>query len=138
MYAIVVSRLTSYPLPSQVFCIAEEETEAEELKADVKKFLYDLRMQAEVIVVTMKSWEDNHEDTNVVQRDGAMDAFSKARKRISVRVEEMKQGADGPTKFETDYTSFNDHQVRTFVKILLTRYRIYSKPLLILLVSGVL
>ncbi|CAD6258201.1 unnamed protein product [Miscanthus lutarioriparius] len=31
----------------QVFCIAEEGTEAEELKADVKKYLYDLRMQAE-------------------------------------------------------------------------------------------
>ncbi|KAJ0984600.1 hypothetical protein J5N97_002956 [Dioscorea zingiberensis] len=39
----------------QVFCIAEEDTEAEELKADVKKFLYNLRMQAEVIVITMKS-----------------------------------------------------------------------------------
>lgn len=32
----------------RVFCTAEEEVEAEQLKADVKKFLYDLRMEAEV------------------------------------------------------------------------------------------
>ncbi|KAK8658695.1 hypothetical protein V6N13_036896 [Hibiscus sabdariffa] len=31
----------------QVFCIPEEDSDAEGLKADVKKFLYDLRMQAE-------------------------------------------------------------------------------------------
>ncbi|KAM7259626.1 hypothetical protein ACFE04_015367 [Oxalis oulophora] len=41
----------------QVFCIAEEDSDSEALKADVKKFLYDLRMQAEVIVITMKSWD---------------------------------------------------------------------------------
>ncbi|KAM7270327.1 hypothetical protein ACFE04_029541 [Oxalis oulophora] len=39
----------------QVFCIAEEDSDSEALKTDVKKFLYDLRMQAEVIVITMKS-----------------------------------------------------------------------------------
>ena len=39
----------------QVFYIAEGDTSAEELKTDVRKFLYNLRMQAEVIVVTMKS-----------------------------------------------------------------------------------
>lgn len=100
-----------------MFCISEEETEAEELKADVKKFLYDLRMQAEVIVVTMKSWEDHQQDSNIVGRDGAMDAFSKARKRISVRVEEMKQGVDGSTKFETDYTYFSEHQVSKAVDV---------------------
>ncbi|GAB4861980.1 Protein ccc1 [Ancistrocladus abbreviatus] len=38
----------------QVFCIAEEDSDAEVLKADVKKFLYDLRMQAEVIVIIIK------------------------------------------------------------------------------------
>lgn len=105
-----------------MFCISEEETEAEELKADVKKFLYDLRMQAEVIVVTMKSWEDHHQDNNIVARDGAMDAFSKARKRISVRVEEMKQGVDGSAKFEADYSSFNDQQVSKVVDIFLLFY----------------
>ncbi|KAF5736370.1 hypothetical protein HS088_TW14G00512 [Tripterygium wilfordii] len=41
----------------QVLCIAEEDSDVEGLKADVKKFLYNLRMQAEVIVVTMKSWD---------------------------------------------------------------------------------
>jgi potassium/chloride transporter 4/5/6 len=45
----------------QLFCIAEEGTEAEELKANVKKYLYDLRMQAEVIVVTMMSMEAHYE-----------------------------------------------------------------------------
>jgi len=69
-----------------VFCIAEEDSEADELKTDVKKFLYDLRMQAEVIVVTMKSWEDHQEDAQIAEsngRDGAMESFSKARKRIA-------------------------------------------------------
>lgn len=103
--------LTSFHFSFQVFCITEEETEAEELKADVKKFLYDLRMQAEVIVVTMKSWEETQQEDNVVGRDGAMDAFSKARKRISVRVDEMKQGVEGTTKFESDYNSFSEQQV---------------------------
>ena len=69
-----------------MFCIAEDDSEADELKTDVKKFLYDLRMQAEVIVVTMKSWEDHQEDAQVAEstgRDGAMESFSKARKRIA-------------------------------------------------------
>lgn len=108
---------------SQVFCIAEEETEAEELKADVKKFLYDLRMQADVIVVTMKSWED-HRQENGVGRDGAMEAFSKARKRITVRVEEMKQVC-GDSKFEADYSPFNEHQVSKFDEILLLADLVY-------------
>lgn len=64
----------------QVFCIAEEETEAEELKADVKKFLYDLRMQAEVIIITMKSWEAQLESGH--QHDESKDAFASARRRI--------------------------------------------------------
>lgn len=78
-----------------MFCIAEEETEADELKADVKKFLYDLRMQAEVIVVTMKSWEAHQEDNQVVGntgRDDAMESFSKARKRIADRITEGAKG----------------------------------------------
>ena len=104
-----------------MFCIAEEETEAEELKADVKKFLYDLRMQAEVIVVTMKSWEEAQQDSNVVGRDSAMEAFSKARKRISVRVDDMKQGVDGSTKFGSDYSNFSEQQV-SIVHIFLPFY----------------
>ncbi|KAL6279090.1 hypothetical protein ACE6H2_015971 [Prunus campanulata] len=34
---------------------AEEDTDAYGLKVDVKKFLFDMRMHAKVIVVTMKS-----------------------------------------------------------------------------------
>ncbi|XP_024378755.1 cation-chloride cotransporter 1 [Physcomitrium patens] len=120
----------------QVFCIAEEETEAEELKADVKKFLYDLRMQADVIVVTMKSWED-HRQENGVGRDGAMEAFSKARKRITVRVEEMKQVC-GDSKFEADYSPFNEHQVNKFLYTTLKLNSIilrYSKLAAVVLVS---
>lgn len=75
----------------QVFCIAEEETEAEELKADVKKFLYDLRMQAEVIIITMKSWEAQLESGH--QHDESKDAFASARRRIGDYMVEMKRAA---------------------------------------------
>jgi potassium/chloride transporter 4/5/6 len=68
-------------------------------------------MQAEVIVVTMKSWEETQQENNLVGRDSAMEAFSKARKRIAVRVDEMKQGADGSTKFEAVYSPFSEQQV---------------------------
>uniref|UniRef100_A0A1D1ZAA7 Cation-chloride cotransporter 1 n=1 Tax=Anthurium amnicola TaxID=1678845 RepID=A0A1D1ZAA7_9ARAE len=75
----------------QVFCIAEEDTEAEELKADVKKFLYDLRMQAEVFVVTMKSWAV-HVDGGT-QQDDSMEAFTSAQQRIAAYLREMKETA---------------------------------------------
>lgn len=62
----------------QVFCIAEEDSDAEELKADVKKFLYDLRMQAEVIVVSMKSWDTQVEGGGGggAQQDESAEAFT--------------------------------------------------------------
>jgi hypothetical protein len=72
----------------QVFCIAEEDTEAGELKTDVKKFLYDLRMGAEVIVLSMKAWQAHQEDSEATGEKGrvdALEAFSKARKRITQR-----------------------------------------------------
>ena len=72
----------------QVFCIAEEDTEAGELKTDVKKFLYDLRMEAEVIVLSMKAWQAHQEDSEASGENGridALEAFSKARKRIAQR-----------------------------------------------------
>ncbi|WMV15563.1 hypothetical protein MTR67_008948 [Solanum verrucosum] len=71
----------------QVFCIAEEDSDAEGLKADVKKFLYDLRMQAEVIVISMKSWEAEGEQQESVE------AFSAARQRVNSYLEEMKEQA---------------------------------------------
>ncbi|XP_074558777.1 cation-chloride cotransporter 1 isoform X1 [Curcuma longa] len=76
----------------QVFCIAEEDTDAEVLKTDVKKFLYDLRMQAEVIVITMKSWESNVD--NVGQQDESTEAFSGAQHRIAEYLAEMKETAE--------------------------------------------
>ncbi|KAL6282723.1 hypothetical protein ACE6H2_013652 [Prunus campanulata] len=76
----------------QVFCIAEEDTDAEGLKADVKKFLYDLRMHAEVIVVTMKSW-DVQADSGSPQ-DESVDAFSGARQRIANYMADMKAASE--------------------------------------------
>ncbi|XP_051133564.1 cation-chloride cotransporter 1 isoform X1 [Andrographis paniculata] len=72
----------------QVFCIAEEDSDAEELKADVKKFLYDLRMQAEVIVLSMKSWDAQSE-----QKDESVEAFAGAQERIASYMREMKDKA---------------------------------------------
>lgn len=100
----------------QVFCIAEEETEADELKADVKKFLYDLRMQAEVIVVTMKSWEAHQEDNQVVGNTGrndAMESFSKARKRIADRITEGAKGNTNSSNAhsETVHVTAQEQQV---------------------------
>lgn len=79
----------------QVFCIAEEDSNAEELKADVKKFLYDLRMQAEVIVISMKSWDINMnvEGGSGAQQDESLEAFTAAQKRISDYLSEMKEVA---------------------------------------------
>ncbi|CAK8534558.1 unnamed protein product [Lathyrus sativus] len=75
----------------QVFCIAEEEADAEGLKADVKKFLYDLRMQAEVFVITMK-W-DVQVDSGTPQ-DESLDAFTSANQRIVDYLTEMKARAE--------------------------------------------
>ncbi|VAH25247.1 unnamed protein product [Triticum turgidum subsp. durum] len=76
----------------QVFCIAEEDTEAEELKADVKKFLYDLRMRAEVIVVTMKSFEAHADGSSRI--DDTQEAYRSAQNRIRVYLSEMKETAE--------------------------------------------
>lgn len=102
----------------QVFCIAEEDTEAEELKADVKKFLYDLRMQAEVIVVQIKSWEAHVEGNSDHQQDGSMDAFRNAQQRISVYLEEMKETArlEGkPLMADGKQVVVNEQQVDRFL-----------------------
>lgn len=118
----------------QVFCIAEEDTEAEELKADVKKFLYDLRMQAEVIVVTVKSWEDARQNENHVEtgREDAMEAFSKARKRIALQAEEIKRRTHG------DDCIYNEQQVNKFLYTTLKLNSIilrYSRMAAVVLVS---
>lgn len=100
----------------QVFCIAEEDTEAEELKADVKKFLYDLRMQAEVIVVTMRSWEANME--NGPQQEDSVEAFTSAQRRIAAYLAEMKETAQKegkPLMADGKPVVVNEQQVDKFL-----------------------
>lgn len=76
----------------QVFCIAEEDVDAEALKADVKKFLYDLRMQAEVIVINMKSWDAQAEGGS--HQDESIEAFTGAQQRIGNYLADMKSRAE--------------------------------------------
>ncbi|WOL12371.1 cation-chloride cotransporter 1-like [Canna indica] len=123
----------------QVFCIAEEDTEAEELKADVKKFLYDLRMQAEVIVITMKSWE-SHVDIGVQQDDSA-EAFVSAQHRIASYLAEMKETAERegkPLMADGKQVVVNEQQVDKFLyttrKLNSTILR-YSRMAAVVLVS---
>lgn len=118
----------------QVFCIAEEDMEAEELKADVKKFLYDLRMQAEVIVVTMKSWEAHQQDSEAEMaiREDAMDAFSKSRKRIAAHAEYLRSSGDH------NNVHYNEQQVDKFLYTTLKLNNIilrYSRMASVVLVS---
>ncbi|XP_065048877.1 cation-chloride cotransporter 1-like [Musa acuminata AAA Group] len=124
----------------QVFCIAEEDTEAEELKADVKKFLYDLRMQAEVIVITMKSWE-SHIDTGVQQQDDSVEAFTGAQRRIASYLADMKETArkEGmPLMADGKQVVVNEQQVDKFLyttlKLNSTILR-YSRMAAVVLVS---
>uniref|UniRef100_A0A0E0MV81 Cation chloride cotransporter n=1 Tax=Oryza rufipogon TaxID=4529 RepID=A0A0E0MV81_ORYRU len=77
----------------QVFCIAEEDTEAEELKADVKKFLYDLRMQADVIVVTVKSWEADPDRSGGSKKDDP-EVYRSAQSRIRTYISQLKEAAE--------------------------------------------
>ncbi|XXG68386.1 hypothetical protein AAC387_Pa06g1485 [Persea americana] len=100
----------------QVFCIAEEDVEAEELKADVKKFLYDLRLQAEVIVVTMKSWEAHVEGGP--QQDDSLEAFTGAQRRIAAYLLEMKETAERegkPLMADGKPVMINEQQVDKFL-----------------------
>ncbi|KAK8959121.1 Cation-chloride cotransporter 1 [Platanthera guangdongensis] len=123
----------------QVFCIAEEETEAEELKADVKKFLYDLRMQAEVIIITMKSWEAHVEGGH--QHEESKDAFASARRRIGAYMLEMKRSAHAegtPLMADGKQVVVNEQQVDKFLyttlKLNSTILR-YSRMAAVVLVS---
>ncbi|XP_042424867.1 cation-chloride cotransporter 1-like isoform X1 [Zingiber officinale] len=123
----------------QVFCIAEEDTEAEELKADVKKFLYDLRLQAEVIVITMKSWEAQIEGG--VQQDDSMEAFTSAQRRIAAYLAEMKETArkqGTPLMASGKQVVVNEQQVDKFLyttlKLNSTILR-YSRMAAVVLVS---
>ncbi|KAL8255158.1 hypothetical protein R6Q59_033379 [Mikania micrantha] len=103
----------------QVFCIAEEDSDAEELKADVRKFLYDLRMQAEVIVISMKTWDHTGGDGGGSNtQDDSVEAFSAAQKRIKNYLAEMKDRSerDGkPLMADGKNVVVNEQQVEKFL-----------------------
>lgn len=123
----------------QVFCIAEEDSDAEALKADVKKFLYDLRMQAEVIVVSMKSWDLKVEGGS--PNDESLEAFAAAQGRITNYLNEMKEAAqrDGTSLMaDGKPVVVNEQQVEKFLyttlKLNSTILR-YSRMAAVVLVS---
>ncbi|KAG5515918.1 hypothetical protein RHGRI_036829 [Rhododendron griersonianum] len=123
----------------QVFCIAEEDSDAEELKADVKKFLYDLRMQAEVFVVSMKTWDIHVEGGP--QHDESVEAFTGAQRRISSYLLGMKEKADRektPLMADGKTVVVNEQQVEKFLyttlKLNSTILR-YSRMAAVVLVS---
>ncbi|CAI5534448.1 unnamed protein product, partial [Closterium sp. Naga37s-1] len=119
----------------QVFCIAEEDTGAENLKLDVSKFLYDLRMQADVIVVTMKAWEDVVSDAEGAEaelaRQGAMEAFTRARRNIAQRMSEDPEA-------ETHHSLLDESKVNKFLYTTIKLNSIilrYSRMAAVVLVS---
>lgn len=127
----------------RVFCIAEEDSEADELKTDVKKFLYDLRMEAEVIVVSMKAWKARQAEDESSGEKGrvyAVEAFSKSRRRIVQRdakmVEKSKKGII--MQAETEQRVLDEQQVEKFLYISLKLNSIikrYSALAAVVLVS---
>ncbi|XP_040964275.1 cation-chloride cotransporter 1 isoform X2 [Gossypium raimondii] len=123
----------------QVFCIAEEDTDAEGLKADVKKFLYDLRMQAEVFVIAIKSWDVQPE--NGSQPDESKEAFTAAQQRVADYLAEIKETAkkEGtPLMADGKPVIVNEQQVEKFLyttlKLNSTILR-YSRMAAVVLVS---
>ncbi|KAG4946825.1 hypothetical protein GYH30_042864 [Glycine max] len=124
----------------QVFCIAEEDADAEGLKADVKKFLYDLRMQAEVFVITMK-WDAQMDGGGSPAQDESMDAFTSAQQRIDDYLTQMKATAkrEGtPLMADGKPVVVNEKQVEKFLyttlKLNSTILR-YSRMAAVVLVS---
>ncbi|KAL2892803.1 Cation-chloride cotransporter 1 [Bienertia sinuspersici] len=123
----------------QVFCIAEEETDAEGLKADVKKFLYDLRMQAEVIVITIKTWDAQVDGGS--SQDESIEAFTAAQRRVADYLSNMKETAEKEgTSLMADgkNVTVNEQQVEKFLyttlKLNSTMLR-YSRMAAVVLVS---
>ncbi|KAM7500503.1 hypothetical protein LguiA_024917 [Lonicera macranthoides] len=100
----------------QVFCIAEEDSDAEGLKADVRKFLYDLRMSAEVIVISMKTWDAQADGGS--QQDESLEAFNGAQKRIAGYLTDMKATAQRegrPLMADGKVVVVNEQQVEKFL-----------------------
>ncbi|KAL2327471.1 hypothetical protein Fmac_020898 [Flemingia macrophylla] len=124
----------------QVYCIAEEDGDAEGLKADVKKFLYDLRMQAEVFVITMK-WDAQMDGGGGSPQDESLDAFSSAQHRITDYLTQMKATSERegtPLMAEGKPVVVNEKQVEKFLyttlKLNSTILR-YSRMAAVVLVS---
>ncbi|KNA12276.1 hypothetical protein SOVF_127480 [Spinacia oleracea] len=123
----------------QVFCIAEEETDAEGLKGDVKKFLYDLRMQAEVIVITIKTWDAQADGGS--SQDESIEAFTAAQRRVADYMSKMKETAEKegtPLMADGKPVVVNEQQVEKFLyttlKLNSTMLR-YSRMAAVVLVS---
>ncbi|GMH03903.1 hypothetical protein Nepgr_005742 [Nepenthes gracilis] len=123
----------------QVFCIAEEDSDAEVLKADVKKFLYDLRMQAEVIVITIKGWDAQVDGRS--QQDDSLEAFTAAQRRIADYLSKMRETAERegrPMMADGKAVVVNEQQVEKFLyttlKLNSTILR-YSRMAAVVLVS---
>ncbi|KAL1364050.1 hypothetical protein HN51_012219 [Arachis hypogaea] len=120
----------------QVFCIAEEDADAEVLKADVRKFLYDLRMQAEVFVIPISSQENGGSP-----QDESHDAFKGAQQRIDDYLNKMKAAAkkDGtPLMADGKRAVVNEQQVEKFLFTTLKLNSImlrYSRMAAVVLVS---
>nr|XP_025644689.1 cation-chloride cotransporter 1 isoform X3 [Arachis hypogaea] len=120
----------------QVFCIAEEDADAEVLKADVRKFLYDLRMQAEVFVIPISSQENGGSP-----QDESQDAFKGAQQRIDDYLNKMKAAAkkDGtPLMADGKRAVVNEQQVEKFLFTTLKLNSImlrYSRMAAVVLVS---
>ncbi|CAJ1975644.1 unnamed protein product [Sphenostylis stenocarpa] len=124
----------------QVFCIAEDEGDAEGLKADVKKFLYDLRMQAEVFVITIK-WDAQMDGGGGSPQDESTEAFTSAQLRIDDYLTEMKQRAEregNPLMADGKPVVVNEKQVEKFLYTTLKLNSIilrYSRMAAVVLVS---
>ncbi|KAK7354484.1 hypothetical protein VNO80_19948 [Phaseolus coccineus] len=124
----------------QVFCIAEDDGDAEGLKADVKKFLYDLRMQAEVFVITMK-WDAQMDGGGGSPQDESTEAFTSAQQRIEDYLTQMKAGAQTegtPLMADGKPVIVNEKQVEKFLYTTLKLNSIilrYSRMAAVVLVS---
>ncbi|WVZ19780.1 hypothetical protein V8G54_007102 [Vigna mungo] len=124
----------------QVFCIAEDDGDAEGLKADVKKFLYDLRMQAEVFVITMK-WDAQVDGGGGSPQDESSEAFTSAQQRIDDYLTQMKvraQKEGTPLMADGKSVVVNEKQVEKFLYTTLKLNSIilrYSRMAAVVLVS---
>ena len=139
---LLLTKATFERCKIQVFCIAEEDSDAEELKTDVKKFLYDLRMHAEVIVVTMKSWESHLEScsSSGAQPDDSQEAYASAQRRISAYLSEMRETAqrEGRAQMVDGKQAVNEQKVDTFLYTMLklnSTILTYSRMAAVVLVS---